>query len=162
MLLCVYLGYQLLGGFFSSQSQCWHYKPSPCLHFQILCGYWPLKLGLPAYMVNALPTELSFLSSKKTARACLSQDSLESPNLWDVSLYWGNLFWWFTVCSTTNPTMVSCEWEVQESSSCSVPQSSLFQLVFYRSRFQQICWQVSASRWKMSLWPEGVAQIKGV
>ena len=70
--------------------------------------------------------------------------------------------------------MVSCELEVQEPSSCSVAQGYLFQLVFCRSRFQQMCWQGSASRQgrgkKIFLLPmslcrslaEGVAQIKGM
>lgn len=61
---------------------------------------------------------------------CISQGSLESQNLWDVSLYVGNLLEWFTVCSPTNATIGSCEWEVQESSSYSVLQGYVFPLLF--------------------------------
>ena len=48
---------------------------------------------------------------------CIRQGPLELME----SLCWGNLLWWFTVCSPTNLTMGSCGSEVQGSSSCSVP-----------------------------------------
>ena len=50
----------------------------------------------------------------------ISQGSLESQNLLNVSIYQGKLLEGLTVCSTTNLTMGSYEWEVQESSSCLV------------------------------------------
>jgi hypothetical protein len=44
--------------------------------------------------------------------------------------------------------MGSCEWEVQGSSSFSVPRGYLLQLVFCRNRFQYMCWLVSANSWR--------------
>ena len=52
----------------------------------------------------------------------------------------------------TSPTIGSCEWKVQESTCCSAPWGRVFQAAFciswitWKSRFQQMCWQVSASR----------------
>jgi hypothetical protein len=45
--------------------------------------------------------------------------------IWEIAYIW-NLLQWLTGCSLT---MSSCEWEVQDSSSCSVPQSWVSQLV---------------------------------
>ena len=56
--------------------------------------------------------------------ACISQGSLESQNLWIVSISKG-ICWWLTVCSPTphNGQQQLCM-EVQGPSSCSVPQGS--------------------------------------
>ena len=69
-------------------------------------------------------------------------------------------------------TMFKCEVEVQESSSCSVSQSYLFQLVFCKSRLQQMYCQENASSKEEQIFllpmslcrspAEGVTQIKGV
>lgn len=55
----------------------------------------------------------------------LARGSLELQNLVNVSLSIIN-----RDDLQANPTMGSCGWEVQESSSCSVPQGLVPQLVF--------------------------------
>ena len=56
----------------------------------------------------------------------ISQGSLESENLWNECVC---LLKWLTDCNPTNQAMTSCEWEVQKSSSCSIPHWYIFQLV---------------------------------
>ena len=52
---------------------------------------------------------LLIFSSLPFLCVCISQGSIESQDLWNVSQYWGNLLWWLAVCCPTLPTLVNCE-----------------------------------------------------
>jgi hypothetical protein len=81
---------------------------------------------------------------------CISQGSLESENLW-MSLYIKGIDWndfqsvvqltqqWAAVSGKSKNLVVAQSHEA-------VSAGLLYKLKSLRSRFQQICWQVSASR----------------
>jgi hypothetical protein len=109
---------------------------------------------------------------------CISQGCLKLQNLWNESIYLKGIYW-NDFCSPANPIIASYEWELQESSSFSVPQGWVSLLVFCvnwtpEEASSNLCaGKVCASGQRTKehfLLPaslyrppgEGVAQIKGV